>query len=49
MPSIKCKVTECQYNSNVMCDAPMIEVDHSGTASSHTSDDTQCQTFKPQG
>lgn len=47
MPSIKCKVTECTYNSDVMCDAPMIEVDHNGVSQSHNSEETSCQTFKP--
>lgn len=47
MPSIKCNVTECAYNSNVMCDAPMIQVNHSGSEESSTSEETQCDTFKP--
>lgn len=47
MPNIKCSVTECQYNSNVMCDAPMIQVEHNGTSSSANSDQTKCETFKP--
>ena len=45
--SVKCNVTECQYNSNVMCDAPMVEVDRNNTSSAHSSVETQCQTFKP--
>lgn len=47
MPSIKCSVTECAYNSNVMCDAPMIQVNHSGAEESSSSEETQCDTFKP--
>ncbi|MEW6064035.1 gel scht [Desulforamulus profundi] len=47
MPNIKCTVTECAYNSNVMCDAPMIQVNHSGAEQSGTSEETQCETFKP--
>lgn len=47
MPQIKCTVTECQYNSDVMCDAPMIQVNHNGADSSASSDDTKCDTFKP--
>lgn len=47
MPSIKCTVTECQYNSQIMCDAPMIQVDHSGAPSSSNSEETKCETFKP--
>jgi hypothetical protein len=46
MPTIKCSVTECQYNSNVMCDAPMIQVDRNGSAKSAKSDQTKCETFK---
>ncbi len=45
--SIKCKVTECQYNRNVTCDAPMIEVDRNNTSSAKNSGETQCQTFRP--
>ena len=47
MPSIKCTVTECQYNSEIMCDAPMIQVEHNGVAMSDNSDQTKCETFKP--
>lgn len=47
MPSIKCSVTECQYNSDVMCDAPMIQVDHNGASRSMESEQTKCDTFKP--
>lgn len=47
MPTIKCNVVECQYNSDVMCDAPMIQVDHNGTARSDSSSQTKCETFKP--
>jgi len=49
VPKIKCKVTECNYNADVMCDAPMVEVDHNGVSQSNTSDQTLCQTFKPKG
>jgi len=47
VPNIKCTVTECAYNSNVMCDAPMIQVNRSGAENSKTSEETQCDTFKP--
>lgn len=47
MPSIKCKVTECSYNKDVACNAPMVEVDHNKTNMASSSDHTQCQTFKP--
>ena len=47
MPTIKCSVTECKHNADVMCDAPMIQVDHNGTSSSMNSDQTKCETFKP--
>jgi len=45
--SIKCNVTECQYNQNVMCDAPMIEVNRSMSSKASNSDETKCETFKP--
>ncbi|EQB20334.1 MULTISPECIES: DUF1540 domain-containing protein [unclassified Dehalobacter] len=48
MGSIKCTVTECHYNKDVMCDAPMIQVNHSGVRYSQGSEETQCDTFKPQ-
>ncbi|UWG97025.1 DUF1540 domain-containing protein [Dehalobacter sp. DCM] len=48
MPTIKCTVTECQYNHDVMCDAPMIQINHnSGVKVSQGSEETQCDTFKP--
>lgn len=45
--TIKCNVTECHYNSNVMCDAPMIQVNRTQTSQAGTSEETQCETFKP--
>jgi hypothetical protein len=47
MPQIKCTVTECHYNSEVMCDAPMIQVNHNESDFSASSKDTKCDTFKP--
>ncbi len=47
MSKVKCSVTECQYNHDVMCDAPMIQVNHNGVRRSSESDETQCDTFKP--
>jgi len=47
MSRIKCTVLECQYNRDVLCDAPMIQVNHSGTGKSNESEETQCDTFKP--
>lgn len=46
MPTIKCNVTECEYNSDVKCDAPMVQVNHNGVSRSKTSDQTKCETFK---
>ncbi|MBO8128867.1 MAG: DUF1540 domain-containing protein [Peptococcaceae bacterium] len=46
MPDIKCTVTECEYNSDVKCGAPMIQVDRSNTSISEKSDQTKCETFK---
>ena len=45
--TIKCTVTECQYNADVMCDAPMIQMNHNGSDRSGSSDETKCDTFRP--
>lgn len=47
MSTIKCSVSECEYNRNVTCHAPMIQVNHSGVRRSKESEQTQCDTFKP--
>lgn len=47
MSKIKCTVLECAYNKNVMCEAPMIQVNHNNVRQSRESVDTQCDTFKP--
>ncbi|ADG81863.1 hypothetical protein Tfer_2090 [Thermincola ferriacetica] len=47
VPDIKCNVVECHYNKNIMCNAPMIQVDHSGVSRSTNSEQTKCETFKP--
>ncbi|SFR07780.1 DUF1540 domain-containing protein [Desulfoscipio geothermicus] len=47
MPSIKCSVTECDYNKAVECHAPMIQVDRNNSSSASNSDQTKCETFKP--
>ena len=48
--SIKCNVTECNYNKNIQCDAPMIQVARDGSLShAKNSDNTKCETFKPKG
>jgi len=46
VPDIKCNVTECQYNQNIKCAAPMIQVDRNGAAHAANSDQTKCETFK---
>jgi hypothetical protein len=46
MSNIKCSVTECNYNQNVACRAPMIEVSRKQVSSAHMSDETKCETFK---
>ncbi len=46
---IKCSVTECEYNQNVKCDAPMIQVERNHTGEASSSDETKCETFKPRG
>jgi len=46
MPEIKCSVTECTYNKDVKCGAPMIQVDHNGASDARNSDQTKCDTFK---
>jgi len=49
MSKIKCTVLECAYNKNVVCHAPMIQVNHNGVKHSSGSRETQCETFKPKG
>lgn len=49
MPDIKCTVTECHFNSDIQCHAPMIQVDRSGSSNTHNSDETKCETFKEKG
>ncbi|WP_078060769.1 DUF1540 domain-containing protein [Desulfotomaculum copahuensis] len=44
---IKCNVTECHFNKNVLCDAPMIQVDRNGVGRASQSPQTKCETFKP--
>lgn len=46
MPSIKCSVTECKWNNDVVCHAPMIQVDRNGAGKADSSDQTKCETFK---
>ncbi|MGQ9512338.1 DUF1540 domain-containing protein [Thermodesulfitimonas sp.] len=46
MPDIKGNVTECQYNQNVKCAPPMIQVDRNGAGHAANSDQTKCETFK---
>lgn len=43
---IKCTVAECEYNQNIKCDAPMIQIDRSHTRSASNSDETRCETFR---
>ncbi len=45
MSKLKCSVPECQYNTDVVCDAPMILVNHSGARTSSESEETQCDAF----
>ncbi len=46
MPQIKCNITECNYNKNVLCSAPMIEIKRNNIDHSTKSDQTKCETFK---
>lgn len=46
MPNIKCTVTECKYNTEVVCRAPMIEVTRNKIGHASKSDETKCETFK---
>jgi hypothetical protein len=46
MPDIKCSVSECLYNKNIKCGAPMIQVERNGSSSADSSDHTKCETFK---
>lgn len=47
--AVKCNVKECMYQENEICNASSIEVDSlTGMLSkAHTSEDTECVTFKP--
>ncbi|MFZ5645360.1 MAG: DUF1540 domain-containing protein [Bacillota bacterium] len=48
MQNIKCTVTECTYNKDIQCDAPMIQVARDGQINhASNSDNTKCETFKP--
>jgi len=48
LPNIKCNVTECNYNKDIQCDAPMIQVARDGNlGQANNSDNTKCETFKP--
>ncbi|BAF59171.1 MAG: DUF1540 domain-containing protein [Pelotomaculum sp.] len=46
MSDIKCTVSECTYNSNLACNAPMIEIAHNNIDRASKSDQTKCETFK---
>lgn len=46
MPQIKCTVTECNFNKDVLCSAPMIEVTRNNIGQAVKSDQTKCETFK---
>ena len=46
MPQIKCNVTECNFNNNVVCSAPMIEITRNNIGQAANSDQTKCETFK---
>lgn len=47
MSKIKCSVSECAYNKQLLCHAPMIQVNHNGVNHSNKSRQTQCDTFRP--
>lgn len=47
MGKIKCTVSECHFNKNMICGASAIQVNHNGASHSQQSDDTQCETFRP--
>lgn len=46
MPQIKCTVTEYNFNKDVLCSAPMIEVTRNNIEQAMKSDQTKCETFK---
>lgn len=46
MAQIKCTVTECNFNKDVLCSAPMVEVTRNHIQSAARSDQTKCETFK---
>jgi len=40
--------TECAYNKDIQCDAPMIQVARDGQINhASNSENTKCETFKP--
>jgi hypothetical protein len=43
---IKCSVTECAYNQNIRCGAPMIQVERNYASNAKSSNETKCETFK---
>lgn len=45
---IHCGVEECVHNKNMRCSASSIRVrSRTDTGSPHSSEDTNCETFKP--
>jgi hypothetical protein len=46
--NIHCAVEECSYNRSTHCTAPTIRIrSRSGVTNPHSSEDTNCETFKP--
>jgi hypothetical protein len=43
--SVKCSVSNCQYNQGHVCHADNIEVNAIGDGTARTSDGTSCKTF----
>lgn len=44
---VRCGVDECKYNKEHMCHANTLEINPmSNSNETHTSDETQCTTFK---
>jgi len=46
MSDIKCNVSECKYNNDIECHAPMIEIARNNIGNAGKSDETKCETFK---
>ncbi len=45
---VKCGVDTCHYWESNFCTASSLEVNPNGSGQAHTSQETECTTFKPE-